>query len=312
MVLAREAFTDGLRSVNTVVLPGTDVAAWPPVPAEAGVVMFDPPRLFYDRERALWTPQPQELVAVARWMRAGGVRTLAVVLPHAQGRLPEALKRGLAGLDEQAVAALGFERVIFVRSAQKPGLESGRWVCHNAWHAGCCQSSSTWCPAASSRCVPSRWLSWWTWRCNWRRQASTWRRPSWCGGPRKRTCAHGAAVAARLPLAKSAQLRLACRTMPKAQLQAAALGGTADDIEAVASTRRCRGADIDKLMACWADEDEIVCVHPGGARRGGRGAIRATFEAMFANGSISAARARAQGRVACQRRSQRAGTHRSA
>ena len=52
-VLAREAFTDGLRSVNTVVLPGTDVAAWPPVPAEAGVVMFDPPRLFYDRERAL-------------------------------------------------------------------------------------------------------------------------------------------------------------------------------------------------------------------------------------------------------------------
>lgn len=120
-VLAREAFTDGLRSVNTVVLPGTDVAAWPPVPAEAGVVMFDPPRLFYDRERALWTPQPQDLVAVARWMRAGGVRTLAVVLPHAQGRLPEALKRGLASLDEQAVAALGFERVIFVRSAQKPG-----------------------------------------------------------------------------------------------------------------------------------------------------------------------------------------------
>ncbi len=120
-VLAREAFTDGLRSVNTVVLPGTDVAAWPPVPAEAGVVMFDPPRLFYDRERALWTPQPQDLVAIARWMRAGGVRTLAVVLQHAQGRLPEALKRGLASLDEQAVAALGFERVIFVRSAQKPG-----------------------------------------------------------------------------------------------------------------------------------------------------------------------------------------------
>ena len=115
-VLAREAFTDGLRSVNTVVLPGTDVAAWPPVPAEAGVVMFDPPRLFYDRERALWTPQPQDLVAVARWMRAGGVRTPAAVLPHAQGRLPDALKRGLASLDEQAVAALGSERVVFLRS----------------------------------------------------------------------------------------------------------------------------------------------------------------------------------------------------
>jgi len=48
------------------------------------------------------------------------VRTLAVVQPHAQGRLPEALKRGLANLDEQAVAALGFERLILLRSAQKP------------------------------------------------------------------------------------------------------------------------------------------------------------------------------------------------
>jgi len=42
------------------------------------------------------------------------------VQPHAQGRLPEALKRGLASLDEQSVAALGFERLILVRSAQKP------------------------------------------------------------------------------------------------------------------------------------------------------------------------------------------------
>jgi ketosteroid isomerase-like protein len=41
-------------------------------------------------------------------------------------------------------------------------------------------------------------------------------------------------------------------------------------------------------MACWADEDEIVCIHPGGPRVVGAGAIRATFEAMFANGSIRA------------------------
>ena len=75
--------------------------------------------------------------------------------------------------------------------------------------------------------------------------------------------------------------------MPKAQLQAAALGGTADDVEA-SFYEALQGADIDKLMACWADEDEIVCVHPGGARLVGAGAIRATFEAMFANGSIQA------------------------
>lgn len=75
--------------------------------------------------------------------------------------------------------------------------------------------------------------------------------------------------------------------MPKAQLQAAALGGTADDVEA-SFYEALQGADIEKLMACWADEDEIVCVHPGGARLVGAGAIRATFEAMFANGSIQA------------------------
>lgn len=48
------------------------------------------------------------------------MQTLAIVQPHDQGRLPEALKRGLASLDEQAVVACGFERVILVRSARKP------------------------------------------------------------------------------------------------------------------------------------------------------------------------------------------------
>jgi ketosteroid isomerase-like protein len=38
----------------------------------------------------------------------------------------------------------------------------------------------------------------------------------------------------------------------------------------------------------WADDDEVVCVHPGGPRVVGLGAIRAQFEAMFANGSIQA------------------------
>jgi hypothetical protein len=84
------------------------------------VVLFDPPRLFFQRERALWTPLPQQLPALARWLRAGGVRTLAVVMPYAQMRLPQALKQGLANLDEQAIAALGFERLLIVRSAQKP------------------------------------------------------------------------------------------------------------------------------------------------------------------------------------------------
>jgi hypothetical protein len=119
-VLAREPFTDGLRGVQTRVVPSDAVADWPPAAADVAVVLFDPPRLFHDRERALWTPAPGQLVALARWLRASGVRTLAVVLPHAPGRLPEALKRGLASLDEQAVASLGFERFLLLRSARKP------------------------------------------------------------------------------------------------------------------------------------------------------------------------------------------------
>ena len=60
-----------------------------------------------------------------------------------------------------------------------------------------------------------------------------------------------------------------------------------DECEAAFYEALQRG-DIDKLMACWADEDDIVCVHPGGARLLGAGAIRAAFDMMFTNGSIQA------------------------
>ncbi|MFM2239651.1 MAG: hypothetical protein RJA69_1025 [Pseudomonadota bacterium] len=73
--------------------------------------------------------------------------------------------------------------------------------------------------------------------------------------------------------------------MPKAKLRAATVGGTADEIES-AFYQALRQGDINKLMACWADEDEVVCVHPGGPRLVGTGAIRAAFESMFANGTI--------------------------
>jgi len=71
--------------------------------------------------------------------------------------------------------------------------------------------------------------------------------------------------------------------MRKTTLQAASLEGDADDVEAAFYDALQRG-DIERLMACWADEDEIVCVHPGGPRVVGAVAIRATFEAMFAGG----------------------------
>ncbi len=75
--------------------------------------------------------------------------------------------------------------------------------------------------------------------------------------------------------------------MPRAKTQAAIVGGSADDVEA-AFYEALQAADIERLMACWADDDEIVCVHPGGPRVVGTGAIRATFEAIFSNGTIRA------------------------
>ncbi|MBE7942518.1 hypothetical protein IM725_18275 [Ramlibacter aquaticus] len=120
-VLAREPMRDGLRDVRTHVLPADGPAHWPVLAAEVAVVLFEPPRMFHERERALWVPAPEQLPELAAWLRRCGVSTLAVVLPHAQMRLPEALKRGLASLDEHAVVGQGFERLLIVRSAQKPG-----------------------------------------------------------------------------------------------------------------------------------------------------------------------------------------------
>ena len=75
--------------------------------------------------------------------------------------------------------------------------------------------------------------------------------------------------------------------MPKTKPQAAVVGGSADDIE-TAFYEALQTGDIEKLMACWADEDEVVCVHPGGPRVVGALAIRAAFDAMFSNGTIRA------------------------
>ena len=79
--------------------------------------------------------------------------------------------------------------------------------------------------------------------------------------------------------------------MPKSKLRAGAVGGSADDIETAFYEALQRG-DIEALMGCWADDDEVFCVHPGGPRLVGTAAIRAAFEQMFGNGAIHATPAR--------------------
>jgi ketosteroid isomerase-like protein len=73
--------------------------------------------------------------------------------------------------------------------------------------------------------------------------------------------------------------------MPNRPVPAATLLGSPDDVEAQFYEALQRG-DLDKLMAVWADDDEVVCVHPGGGRVIGQAAIRASFEAIFGNGGV--------------------------
>ena len=66
---------------------------------------------------------------------------------------------------------------------------------------------------------------------------------------------------------------------------AAALMSSPDDIE-TQFYEALQAGDITRLMAVWADDDDIVCVLPGGSRVVGPHAIRSSFEAVFANGGV--------------------------
>ena len=41
-------------------------------------------------------------------------------------------------------------------------------------------------------------------------------------------------------------------------------------------------SDLEALMAVWAEEDEIVCIHPSGQRLTGAAAIRESWRSIFA------------------------------
>lgn len=68
-------------------------------------------------------------------------------------------------------------------------------------------------------------------------------------------------------------------------MQSATLAGSADDTEAAFYDAMLH-ADVEAMMACWADEDEIVCIHPDGPRLVGAGSIRAAYEALFSAGPV--------------------------
>ena len=63
------------------------------------------------------------------------------------------------------------------------------------------------------------------------------------------------------------------------------LNGSAAEVEAAFYDALNR-ADLDALMALWAEDDEIVCVHPGGARLIGHEAIRASWAGILEHGGL--------------------------
>ena len=53
-------------------------------------------------------------------------------------------------------------------------------------------------------------------------------------------------------------------------------------------------ADLEAMMAVWADDEDIVCVHPGGARLSGVAQVRESWRQIFAGGQTLRFRLRHQ------------------
>ncbi|MCX7218397.1 MAG: SgcJ/EcaC family oxidoreductase [Burkholderiales bacterium] len=61
--------------------------------------------------------------------------------------------------------------------------------------------------------------------------------------------------------------------------------GSADELEAAFYDAISR-ADLEAFMELWAEDEEIVCIHPGAPRLIGHAAIRASWETIFERGSL--------------------------
>jgi ketosteroid isomerase-like protein len=51
---------------------------------------------------------------------------------------------------------------------------------------------------------------------------------------------------------------------------------------ALAFYRAFESRDVEAMMATWAEDEDIVCIHPGGPRLVGYDAVRAAWEQLFA------------------------------
>ena len=72
-----------------------------------------------------------------------------------------------------------------------------------------------------------------------------------------------------------------------------ALFATSQDAE-TAFYEALEKADLDAMMAVWADDEDIVCVHPGGTRLSGTEQVREAWRRIFAAGQTLRFRLRHQ------------------
>ncbi len=127
----------GMRGLQAVTL-----ATLPRAGAELAFLVFERHRHANGRDDTFLRPQVDQLASLAASLHGAGVRRLLVVVPHAPALLPQALKAGLGTLDEAAVAALGFEQLVFVRAATAGARRGGGswldravgwWLSQLAW-----------------------------------------------------------------------------------------------------------------------------------------------------------------------------------
>lgn len=70
--------------------------------------------------------------------------------------------------------------------------------------------------------------------------------------------------------------------MPKSPHQLA----SPDDVE-IAFYDGLQNGAVDQIMACWAEDEDLVCIPPGGEPIHGIEDIRALFTALLANGPLT-------------------------
>lgn len=117
-VLVATPMRPALRGLQAVADNDAARTAFAP---DTALIVYDRERHANGRDSTFLRPEPAGLVAQAEMLMQAGATRLIVVVPHAPSLLPQALKQGLANLDEGAVAAMGYQQLVFMRMAQAGG-----------------------------------------------------------------------------------------------------------------------------------------------------------------------------------------------